>query len=167
MVSLVSMVIHVIHMLDIGPDEPERDPPVLVHPYGPVSFQLALEQVQPKRREVQVLRSGGHVQRTENAGLIPRVCGLDTFRRAGMVEPFESFVPEPDNHPLTEGSAARSAPPPDHDMARGGPRRDAREGSPVGHADLATTMKYTHLAREHLRRLVDEADVTMSEKRKA
>jgi site-specific recombinase XerD len=27
----------------------------------------------------------------------------------------------------------------------------------VGHADLATTMKYTHLVREHLRALVDEA----------
>jgi site-specific recombinase XerD len=26
----------------------------------------------------------------------------------------------------------------------------------VGHADLRTTMAYTHLAREHLRGLVDE-----------
>lgn len=37
----------------------------------------------------------------------------------------------------------------------------------VGHADLATTMKYTHLAREHLRRLIDDPDVTTSEKQKA
>ena len=27
---------------------------------------------------------------------------------------------------------------------------------PMGHADLATTMGYTHLAKEHLRGLVDE-----------
>lgn len=37
----------------------------------------------------------------------------------------------------------------------------------VGHANLATTMKYTHLAREHLRRLADDPDVATSEKQKA
>ena len=33
----------------------------------------------------------------------------------------------------------------------------------VGHADLQTTMKYTHLAKEHLRSLVDDSPKRQSE----
>ena len=35
----------------------------------------------------------------------------------------------------------------------------------LGHADLRTTMGYTHLAREHLRSLVDDNQITNTEQR--
>jgi site-specific recombinase XerD len=35
----------------------------------------------------------------------------------------------------------------------------------VGHADLRTTMQYTHLAREHLRSLVEDPDEEARERR--
>nr|WP_319025535.1 hypothetical protein [Acidithiobacillus ferriphilus] len=54
------MIILVIDQFDIGPDKPEGDAPVAVHPDGPVPSEVALQWMEPVAGMVQLdWRRGG------------------------------------------------------------------------------------------------------------
>ena len=63
MTSLMRLVIvHVVESHGIRTVESKDQPPVLVHPYGPIAGQMAFESMQPPAWQIHVSRSLGGVQ---------------------------------------------------------------------------------------------------------
>jgi hypothetical protein len=64
-----SVVVLVVDQLDVGLDEPERDPPVAVDPDRPVVGKVTLEWVRSKRRDREIPIAVGLAVNQEMTGL--------------------------------------------------------------------------------------------------
>jgi len=79
-------------------DEPKGHSPVTVHPDRPVSSELALERMGSERRDGQILRRQGNVERGKDALQLVDMLSLDSLLRSTSIERFQPFVPEASDH---------------------------------------------------------------------
>jgi hypothetical protein len=99
MTSLMCLVIvHVVESHGIGTVESKDQTPVLIHPYGPIAGQMALESMQPPAWQIHVSRRLGRIQSAKLQPKPRRVLGLDSRQRPGPEEPLQASVTERLDH---------------------------------------------------------------------
>ena len=59
------VIVHVVESHNVRTAESKDQPPVLVHPYGPIAGQVALESMQPPAWKIDVSRRLGRIQPAE------------------------------------------------------------------------------------------------------
>ena len=75
----------------------EGDPVISCHPHRP-SFRFALQAVEVKTGDVQLLRMTCDFQQLQDANALPDMIGANPAGCAGEVNLFKSLVPEPVDH---------------------------------------------------------------------
>lgn len=91
------MIILVVHVRDIRPDESKRDPPVAAYLDSPRPSAISLERVETEARKSHVPRGRRYAEPPENQ---PQSCGMTAlYPRGGTSseETLQAFVPEPDD----------------------------------------------------------------------
>jgi hypothetical protein len=67
------------------------DPPIRADGDGPMTFQIALERMQPKARQVHVLNRSGGIQARKNIAQLHRVFGVYAALVVLFVQAFQTL----------------------------------------------------------------------------
>ena len=86
------MVIRVIDVKGVGANKAKNHPPVCAYRYGPKTFELACERMQPETGHIHVSHDAGRVEPRENIAELPGVFGKNAARVVVFVKAFQSLV---------------------------------------------------------------------------
>ena len=92
------MVVYQIHVESVAALEAKDHAPVGTHYHAPRTFQIALQWMEPKTREIHVARPAGSVQNGKN---IPQLFNLISTHSLSLVvgkQSLQSLMPEGLNH---------------------------------------------------------------------
>jgi hypothetical protein len=92
------MVVNQINVTGAAFLEAEDHAPVRPDSHAPKTFQVALERVEPKAREIHVVGLSGTVEDGENVFDLLDVIRVYALGFAVLKKPFEPLVPEAPNH---------------------------------------------------------------------